>query len=539
MLPTEDSKPFKDVAKLLPYVGVAITLVDFFSAGGSTTNTAKSATTPISFQANLLLKGTIQTDAINSTKLFFTPGSKTGGVNFIPTYNNILGVFNVLNVPPLEYAEYQPFYNVPSWDQNMNPTIPKIRQYRLSEPLEYVVNPAANVEVESIMASYIMEFDSSIVFSAITSPCEDIDQMPVEFGKIGLSTMDNTSDSFLAVDIIKRIENTGLELDYEDSAYHFNKNNGLFTGGNIRFRTPYVPLECFQKQAFSLFYRNFTSTIFRNKPPRIFIKLHIKLNRKDANGDPIVFVRSFQMPDLSNSVSAGFTGGKYLVKKHFLNSNPPLIAWNNYAKRYVGQPFFVSTINSKDSLIFKSGDVIDKDVYAKKYIQIDSGTIILTGVRIMAGNSVNINPGVEIPSGVEIFNTSNPALCNDIGKIVNFHMSDADISAICNSQIYRHNALSSIAPIGDTSHIISSKFISKVFPNPNNGTFMIFLNSSQDENNIIIKLTDISGRIVYSKNAKTIDSRIIVQTENLSNGIYFLTILSGKNTYSNKLLIQN
>jgi hypothetical protein len=296
-------------------------------------------------------------------------------------------------------------------------------------------------------------------------------------------------------------------------------------------------LECFQKQSFSLFYRNFSSAVFRNKPPRIFIKLHIRLNRKDGLGDPIVFVRSFQMPELSNSINSGFNGGKYLIKKKFVNSNPSGLGWNNYAVGFKGIPFFATNINAKDTIHFISGDTIDNDVYARKQIQIDSGVVILPNIRIMAGTEVVLNSGTEVPSGVEIFTTPTPNLCVDLGNIDNYHMDDGEITTICGSQIYRDNAASRVAPI-DSFPVNENQNLLDVllWPNPNKGNFEIIFNENIDEN-VIILVSDMLGRTVYNSLHNVVGNHLNIELKPITSGIYMVNIVAKNKQRKIKIII--
>ncbi len=77
----------------------------------------------------------------------------------------------------------------------------------------------------------------------------------------------------------------------------------------------------------------------------------------------------------------------------------------------------------------------------------------------------------------------------------------------------------------------------KVFPNPNNGTFMIQLNGSL-ERNIIIELFDIRGRIILTKSFQNVgDFNQEIQLNHVQSGMYILNVNDGLRKSSKKLII--
>jgi hypothetical protein len=67
--------------------------------------------------------------------------------------------------------------------------------------------------------------------------------------------------------------------------------------------------------------------------------------------------------------------------------------------------------------------------------------------------------------------------------------------------------------------------IFKVFPNPASDYAQISYNSTDA---ITIQITDLSGRILSSKNYQASDN--IIETSDLANGMYFISLLNEKNT---------
>ncbi len=79
----------------------------------------------------------------------------------------------------------------------------------------------------------------------------------------------------------------------------------------------------------------------------------------------------------------------------------------------------------------------------------------------------------------------------------------------------------------------------KVFPNPVNNILHIdfTLNDITAEN---IKLTDISGKVVYSENLNSVigENSISIDLSALKPGFYYMVLNRGKETYAEKIIIK-
>ena len=79
-------------------------------------------------------------------------------------------------------------------------------------------------------------------------------------------------------------------------------------------------------------------------------------------------------------------------------------------------------------------------------------------------------------------------------------------------------------------HVVSST----LYPNPNNGNFII--NLIGFENNCDIVIVDINGRIVYNKLTKIIDGKTQIDVDNIKSGIYFVSISNNFKTETIKFI---
>lgn len=170
----------KGIASFIPYVGVAIGVFDMLNSGGNS-STSQAVQGPVVFEANLTLDGNIKKLSAISAPGFYTPGFTTNSnTNFIPTYNNILGVFNVLELPDFEFSNILPSVtnhtadklesyglldrrnNCEKNNSNFNNQDGAdnviFKQFRPKSALKYVVNPASNMVVESVEAAIIVKY---------------------------------------------------------------------------------------------------------------------------------------------------------------------------------------------------------------------------------------------------------------------------------------------------------------------------------------------------------------------------------------------
>lgn len=78
----------------------------------------------------------------------------------------------------------------------------------------------------------------------------------------------------------------------------------------------------------------------------------------------------------------------------------------------------------------------------------------------------------------------------------------------------------------------------EMYPNPNNGTFSIVMN--QDAENVLIEVTDVQGRVVYSSNNQDVTAGTIlfVNMENNAQGIYMVRVIADNNQQTGRVSVQ-
>lgn len=280
------------IAKNTPKIGAVIGIIDFLVTGGKAKNSSTREPTPYSYKTELEIKltGSITEDINLSALSLRTPGANNiSSPN--PIYNNPLGIFNLLESPPVEYAVYHnnpasgiveikedpnaglsygivPFssptihYKDPLFDQF------KIREYKLqksslySRLVNFIINPISGLSPKKIKAALVFKFtnmpdeiDTGNYYKHIVGP--------VEFG------VTNTERE--ALGFVHRMRMCGYEIE--------SWPEGSAKLKDITFRTNYADLACLEDEA------NFFTWDFVGMPypdePNVWLKLDIQLERTD------------------------------------------------------------------------------------------------------------------------------------------------------------------------------------------------------------------------------------------------------------------
>ena len=484
---TRHYSTIKGVASIVPYVGVAIGVIDMLNSGGKS-NTSQAVQGPVVFEANLTLDGNIKKSSPISAPGFYTPGFTTNSnTNFIPTYNNILGVFNVLELPDFEFSNITPSVTNNTADQlesigfldrrnaceknnsNLNNQDGAdnviFKQFRPKSALKYVVNPASNMEVESVEAAIIVKYyGKDELFIDRPSDFNNVPALPFypqiimsdindTILKLGFSVdnilIENPIPRFMfsgspnippgfylnkdgkitsigggfvadvtllkdrsrsaTIERINNIEsNTNLQLDMVSPKYPIGDSTF------IQFRTDYLPVTCFQNLSLTL--------LGNNNFPKTYVKLYVRLKHKtDPNILPVTLILSYDIVDKLVNASNTNQTGSYEAKIWGLN-------WNNSVEccfkcgpnptfnsavisdyRYFGDFHLTSIPFQQD--FFKPHDytysgeqnlTIIGDLTISDSTTIPPNSLIKVGGKIVFGENITIGNGTVIRSGKAI-----------------------------------------------------------------------------------------------------------------------------------------
>ncbi len=156
----------------------------------------------------------------------------------------------------------------------------------------------------------------------------------------------------------------------------------------------------------------------------------------------------------------------------------------------------------------------------------DETNVILesaSSVEIIAGKTIRFMPGFHAREGSNLFGhiTTNNTFClyEKSPGIEHFETEKSEPISIT----------------ADTSTIITiTQKQAKIYPNPNNGQFIVDMNQFEGISKIMITTT--SGVVVYK--AQTEDKTIQIELNHLSKGLYFVNIENRKYHQCNKIIIQ-
>ncbi|GGH77424.1 hypothetical protein GCM10011379_43750 [Filimonas zeae] len=138
--------------KDIPYVGTAMSVVDYFVLGGKKAGPAKVELMPMTINMDINLSGTVTTESNYHNFHFDNPGSKNAGVSITkdyPIYNEAMGVFTLLSTPEMIYRQYRG--SSPHGEYKDFTFLSTPRSY-------YAINPASGLKVHDIQAQIIAEY---------------------------------------------------------------------------------------------------------------------------------------------------------------------------------------------------------------------------------------------------------------------------------------------------------------------------------------------------------------------------------------------
>jgi len=170
--------------KAFPVIGSALELIDFFVAGGKKSSGPQTVKLmPMVLNGSVNLQGTISITDPFIDPIFYTPGSKNASSKEPyrePLYNEVLGVFNLLETPKMFIKS--------DYFRREEPKVIEERAYlrlRLSKDLKYVVNPASGLEIEEIFGQVILEnasLPSQASYSSMLIPIGSLTNVGYEWG---------------------------------------------------------------------------------------------------------------------------------------------------------------------------------------------------------------------------------------------------------------------------------------------------------------------------------------------------------------------
>ncbi len=575
----------KQIAGVVPYVGTAMSLIDFFMNGGKKEEPTKPSP-PTVFEANLKLSGTLTTPIGQPQIAFSLPGSvANNNVSLNPYYNRTLGVFNIVKAPAMEFFELKPDVTIvqrSSRDRNqceidrddLGPDYEKamtqsMKQFRLKEDIKYLVNPNANIGVEMIDACFVLEYKGNQpLYMRSPSSFDTTTALPFH-RRIGDTTL-------TFEERIKSIESAGWDLEFVSKGYPTEPES------YIRFRSKYMPLQCL---------KNLNFMVWGGKAPKLYVKMLLKSKRNDiveaegvtnivtydisksaveASKNPVSGRFNYSLHSIYTIYSGSlFCCGKFQCYSYTFGNLRSAEGFTNINSIPIANPYYILSPTIDDAVLTSSisltDDVTLQNVFIKngvtirtlKGIRIGQNVTFEQNVTLIAGTSIDGNSSALINSGVtliieralptDIFGCNNP-------NITALQATNDEIygvtNGICNNRIYKDSTEIQTLVAGEkdgvnTVHKAKNTGDKKIIkldcsPNPFSNFFTINYELGQEENINIVLLNSL-GQVVKSIMNRKVESGFYqehISTEDLPGGIYFLNFKTANGIEIKKVIKQ-
>ena len=90
----------------------------------------------------------------------------------------------------------------------------------------------------------------------------------------------------------------------------------------------------------------------------------------------------------------------------------------------------------------------------------------------------------------------------------------------------------------ESSVSVSGGVQAKIYPNPNNGTFMLAYDLKK-YNEAAVQILDVTGKIVFNADIDNMNSILNINANQLQSGIYFIQLINTKQLlWTDKVMIQ-
>lgn len=306
-----------------------------------------------------------------------------------------------------------------------------------------------------------------------------------------------------------RLEITSYDSDYD--TYHI-------------IQTPFYSLDCIQRASMNL-----------HVPiMKIYIRLRATLKRSDGQGEIMYFIKDFEVDkQLSNEL---------LPIRNLstnLNAIPPFsnytIPPNTSSSTDIGGNVYPANPDLELGLFNPMFYTLPGEVTCNHTISTSSNYYVTVDndqqlVTFRAGSSVTLNPKFEAVYGSSFLATVDWGYysidCNLPVNITNY-----DYGADC----YSTNIAAQRSLEKPLIAYESTENLADVYPNP--ATTRLTVTISDGQNIKSIKVLDASGRIYDLPVNIASGNRLQVDVSGLSNGSYFVTILTGNGVLTHKFAV--
>ena len=409
--------------KVIPKVGPWLTALDALIAGGKKNNTSNTSQTGSVTQIEYSGQLELESDVKGAS--FFTPGSEyenliNWNASKAPVYDHILGTFNLIEKPTLEYVTYQPedatpddYQCVNSIGQSIYFVLPPIRQYRL-RPIKYAVNPASELE--------LVDLDVAIQYRLNTSAAVDTAQIGSNFapvptnqlGLLGPVAIGSSLGQSIYDDLsyVERLREYGLDIDFWPKV-NGTKPNDI---GKITYTTGFFPAQCEDMQSVFIAMPDGNTPIFASykSTPTLTLKVRAILRRTDSEAtsttEDVIFMATYSVKVESISEE-----GTYEISP--MSASPSIcsnLPTQTYLKDYVVTGFTSSQVNQAYFPLGNNGLPFDLTLDGINYGSYPAGNpsaTALSSITILNSDVMQYPGGViQTPFGPVVEPPGNPVI---------------------------------------------------------------------------------------------------------------------------------
>lgn len=213
--------------------------------------------------------------------------------------------------------------------------------------------------------------------------------------------------------------------------------------------------------------------------------------------------------------------------------------------------YFDSTFTSGNLTVYASNGCGNSSARSTLLRSVTAAPAAISGPSSVCPSETGINFSVAAVSGASSYLWSVPASANITGGqgsnsiTVNWGNSAGNVTvrAIndCGQSAQRSKHITIASCLRDGSIAASnsnpeSEPEINVYPNPNNGTFMLLVNNMADQT-ITLTITNVLGKVIYSEKLSAVNEKEI-SLSGEAKGVYMLQISNADNSYYKKIVIQ-
>jgi hypothetical protein len=513
------------------------------------------------YKTNLTVNGSLTVNGGYVKTPLKVPGTQvapnSGNVpSYNPVYNNILGVFNLFEEPKFELKkhtapnvqilnEYEASngqYVFGSISNTGYPVFPVINQLMIKTPPKLLINPAAGLNLKSVEYQIVFENQEADYYDPIPL------QGPMVPGPLRYHESKFSFDGghkFYESTISNRedlLSSIGYQLE-------ILSNSGSWNGASIS--TPYLNQDCFSH------YSLFSYSEIKNPQLRVKAIFEPVVNDPKSKVKEVIIIHTFNgiIENLSNNKPYIVTGTPY-----------KMIDDNNYESIGIDLPIDESLLlfGYPSDILFKD-ETITNDIYALGDLTIGNNVSVGNGnysikttgniyfdktlnsipvnssINFVAGKEIIVSP--EVVVFPEVILSIDPSIVKPCENLADVTPTSVEIASFCNGSVYNARSeekniiVSDVFDLQDNINDLEFDWSFELFPNPTiNNTYLHIRDI--DENEIGIKVTDISGKKVEYSIHKLNESNYRLNFDNCPKGIYFVMLDTQSGPKTKRLIIQ-